>query len=96
MTATVTHHRLDQLYAQFKKLYPGKKFGFTASIEQMLTPPAHMPANEFARYPTDQSGKPWAGNADIDLVTWFDQACRFLDDFKRLEPLMKQRCAASS
>jgi hypothetical protein len=91
-----THHRLDQLYAQFRNLYPGKKFEFGASIEQMLTPPAHTPPNVFARYPTDQSGQPWAGYTDIDLVTWFDQACKFLDDFKRMKPLIKERYTATS
>ncbi len=91
-----THHRLQELYRQFNNLYPGKKFQFSASIEDMLTPSERTPANEFARYPTDQSGKPWAGNSHIDLVIWFDQAFKFLDDFKRLEPLLKERYPTKS
>jgi hypothetical protein len=91
-----SHHQLDQLYAQFKNLYQGKKFAFMAAIEQMLMPRPHMPANQFARYPTDQAGNPWAGHSDIDLVTWFNQACKFLDDFKRLEPLIKERYPATA
>jgi hypothetical protein len=90
-----THHQLDQLHAQFKNLYHGKKFAFTASIEEMLNPPQTTPTNVFARYPTDQSGQPWAGNTHIDLAIWFSQACKFLDDFKRLEPLMKERYPAT-
>jgi HEPN domain-containing protein len=85
------HHFLDQLYGQFKNLYPGKKFQFVGSIAEMVAPSALTPHNEFARYPSDQSGKPWQGHPHFDLATWFDQASRFLEDFRRLEPLMKTR-----
>jgi hypothetical protein len=90
------HHRLAELYGQFKNLYPGKKFQFVAAIDEMLTPPPHTPHNEFARYPTDQSGKPWLGNTHIDLVIWYDQASKFLKDSQTLEPLMKERYPAKT
>ncbi len=86
-----THHFLDELYKQFKNLYPGKKFEFTGSITEMVQRSNQTPFNEFANYPTDQSGNPWEGSCFIDIVTWFEQASKFVEDFKRLKPLMKER-----
>jgi HEPN domain-containing protein len=88
-----TIHHLDQLYGQFSKLYPGKGFEFSGAIGDLVQPSSQTPHNEFPRYPTDQSGSLWGGNCHFDLVTWFEQASRFLNDFKRLEPLLKQRHA---
>lgn len=85
------HHRLDQLYGQFKNLYPGNDFEFTGTNADMVRPSLRAPHNEFARYPTDWSGKPWAGHSHIDLVIFFEEASKFLDDFNRLWPLMKNR-----
>src|SRR5205814_1517508 len=84
-------HFLDQLYGQVTKLYPGKAFQFTGSIVDLARRSSQAPHNEFPRYPTNQSGRPWEGHSHFDLVTWFEQASRFLNDFKRLEPLMKER-----
>jgi HEPN domain-containing protein len=88
-------HHLDQLHGQFSKLYPGKNFEFSAALAQLVQPSRRAPHNEFPRYPTDQSGLPWQGCSHFDLVVWFEQATKFLNDFKRLEPLMKKRYGLS-
>jgi HEPN domain-containing protein len=90
-----TIHHLNQLYGQFSKLYPGKEFEFSGAIADLVRPSSESPRNEFSRYPTDQSGSLWRGNCHFDIVTWFEQASRFLIDFKQLEPLIKQRHSAA-
>ncbi|MBI3409332.1 MAG: hypothetical protein HY040_13390 [Planctomycetes bacterium] len=84
-------HPLDKLYGQFRKLYSGKAFEFTGSIDDIAQPSSKTPHNEFPRYPTNHSGQPWEGNCHFDLVKWFDEASRFLEDIKRLEPLIKHK-----
>lgn len=88
-----THHDRDQLYGQFKNLYPGKGVEFIGSVEAFVRPSELFPYNEFARYPTDHAGKPWEdrGHSFIDLARFFEQASLFLEDFNRLWPLMQIR-----
>lgn len=36
--AIQTNHRLKQLFGQFQKLYPGKRFEFTCSVSELVEP----------------------------------------------------------
>jgi HEPN domain-containing protein len=89
-------HDLEQLYNQYKKLYPGKKYEFEARISEIVAPHKNMPHNEFARYPTDHVGQPWPGYTHIDIAIWYDRLGVFQKDFDRLEPLMKARYETES
>ena len=86
-------HELQELYNRFRNLYPGKQFEFESEITSVVRPGPTTPHNQYARYPTDISGRPWQGHTHIDLVLWCMQLRRFDEDFRRLEPLMKQRYA---
>ena len=88
---TTSSHNLEQLYNQYKKLYPGKKFEYEAEISSIVAPHKNTPYNEFARYPTDHAGKPWPGYNHVDVAVWYDRFGAFQKDFDRLEPLMKER-----
>jgi hypothetical protein len=91
-----THHRLDELYGQVRSLCPGKEFEFTGAIADFVNPSEQTPGNQFARYPTDKSGKPWSSNVYIDVHLWSEQASKFRADFKRLEPLIKEHLSPSA
>jgi HEPN domain-containing protein len=84
-------HDLEQLYRQYKKLYPGTKFEFTGDILSVVTPRSDMPHNEFPRYPMDHAGKPWTGYTHVDIAVWFVRLDDFEKDFDRLQPLMQDR-----
>lgn len=84
-------HDLQQLYNHFKNLYPGKKYEFEGDVSNAVRPSPLTPYNEFARYPVDHTGLPWQGNTHIELTTWYKQVCLFINDFERLEVLLKQR-----
>lgn len=86
-----TTHELIQLYNQFKKLYPGKKYKFKGDIINATRPDPRTPANQFARYPTNTSGQPFHINTFIDIVTMDTQVLLFSNDYERLEPLLKQQ-----
>jgi len=87
----VPSHNLQQLYSQYSKLFPGKKFQFQGEIKSIVTPKSNTPHNEFARYPIDHTGRPWSGNTHIDLAIWYVRLAEFEKDFDRLEPLVKER-----
>ena len=92
-------HCLEQLYNQFRNLYPGEEYEFSFSIADMVAPSPRTPYNQFTRYPADRSGKPWEGYTHIDLVIWYEQASKFLDDIDRLRFLIMERhqkCAEES
>jgi len=84
-------HNLEQLYKQYKKLYPGKKFEFEGEISSVIGPHQSTPYNEFARYPTDHAGQPWPGYTHVDIAIWYERLDAFHKDFERLEPLIKDR-----
>jgi len=84
-------HELQVLYNRFKNLYPGNRYEFEGEIVSVVRPAPSATHNQYARYPTDISGQPWQGHTHIDLVLWYTQLRRFDQDFRRLEPLMKQR-----
>jgi HEPN domain-containing protein len=84
-------HNLEQLYNQYKKLYPGKKYEFEAEISSVVRPHQNTPYNEFARYPTDHAGQPWPGYTHVDVAVWYERLSVFQKDFDRLEPLLKER-----
>lgn len=84
-------HNLEQLYNQYKKRYPGKKYEFEAEISSVVYLHQNTPHNEFARYPTDHAGQPWPGYAQVDIVIWYERLSVFQNDFDRLEPLLKER-----
>lgn len=85
------HHHLDQLFAQYKNLYPGERFKFTCAVDELVQSSPQTPHNQYARYPTDLSNRPWRGNTHIDLAIWYVEAFKLLDDFRRLEPLIKAK-----
>jgi hypothetical protein len=72
-------------------LYPGKKFAFTGAIADVADSARQIPFNEFVRYPSDRSGKRWLGSPYFDLALWLQEASKFIEDFRRLEPLIKAR-----
>ena len=84
-------HNLQELYNQFRKLYPGKKHQFEGDIVSAVRQISITPYNVYTRYPTDNFGQLWPGNTHIDLVIWYKQLCLFVKDFERLEPLLKER-----
>ncbi len=90
------NHHLQELYNQFKNLYPGKKYEFEGDIVSAVRRSAATPNNQYARYPTDVFGRPWQEYTHIELVTWYKQLCLFVKDFDRLEPLLKQRYSQGS
>ncbi|MBN1929981.1 MAG: HNH endonuclease [Desulfobacterales bacterium] len=85
------HHHLNQLFGQYKNLYPGKRLCFTCTVNELVEPSKQTPNNQYARYPTNKEGKPWEGYTHIDLAIWYKQAVKLLDDFQRLEPVMKEK-----
>ena len=84
-------HKLEQLYNQYKILYPGKKYEFEAEMLGVVSPHKNTPNNEFARYPMNHAGQPWPGYSHVDIAIWYDRLSVFRKDFDRLEPLMKER-----
>ena len=84
-------HNLQELYNQFRNLYPGKNFEFEGDIVNAVRSTTVTPYNQYARYPTDLGGQTWQTYTHIELVTWYNQIRRFARDFERLEPLLKQR-----
>lgn len=86
-----THHHLKQLFGQYKNLFPGKRFDFTCAVTELVEPSKQTPNNQYARYPANKDGKPWEGYTHIDLAIWYLQAEKLLKDFRRLEPLMREK-----
>jgi len=86
-----THHHLKQLFGQYKNFYPGKRFNFTCAVDELVEPSKQTPNNQYARYPMNKEGKPWEGYTHIDLAIWYIQAMKLLEDFRRLEPLLKEK-----
>lgn len=86
-----THHHLKQLFRQYKNLYPGKRLDFTCAVNELVEPSKQILNNQYSRYPMNKEGKPWEGYTHIDLAIWYTQAVKLLDDFQRLEPLMKKK-----
>ena len=79
-----THHRLDDLYERFHRLY--SDVTFEASVPVMIRPRKDFPYNQFARYPTDLQGRPWTGLRHIDVADWYRQVCLLANDFERIQP----------
>jgi hypothetical protein len=88
--AVPTNHNTDQLYNQFRNLYPGKKFEFDAPVADIVRPSDQTPNNEFSRYPTDRSGELWSSNSHFEPCAELRITVELLQDFERMEPLMKQ------
>jgi hypothetical protein len=85
-------HRLDDLHNEFRNLYPGKKFHFAGSIEDIVTPNSDRPYPQFSRYPVDSTGEPWRRcSVHLDLGTWLEELSQFKEDYNRLWPLLKSR-----
>jgi len=77
-----THHQLQQLFRQYRNLYPGKSFDFTCAVNELVEPSHRTPNNQYARYPTNKEGKPWEGYTHIDLAIWYVQSVKLLEDFR--------------
>ena len=90
-------HKLDDLYNEFRNLYPGKKFHFLAKIQDIVTPDPDRPYSQFARYPVDSEGKPWGGgNVHFHLGLWLEQLRQFREDYERLRPLLESKYPSDS
>jgi len=85
------HHNLQQLYNQFSKLYPGKKYSFKGKIADVIRPDPNRPYPEFTRYPANHAGQSFETPTHFSLSIWEEQLRLFSNDFKRLEPLLKER-----
>jgi HEPN domain-containing protein len=84
-------HDLAGLRRQFRNLYPGKKYEFTAQIDEAVKEHPNQPHMEWTRYPIDQNGKVWRGSSHFTLELWKDQMEAFRKDFDRLIPLIEAR-----
>jgi HEPN domain-containing protein len=89
-------HDLEHLYNEFRNLYPGKKFNFTARIDEVVTKDQARPYAEYSRYPIDTSGKLWPGNSHFDFDIWLKQLELFKKEYERLIPLVKERYSVNS
>ena len=85
------HHKMDKLYRKYIALFPGNDFAFQGKIQDFVKPSAMAPHNLYARYPGEKNGKPWQGHTHIDISIWYREADKFLSDFKRLKPLIKEQ-----
>ena len=85
------HHKVDKLYTKYTDLFPGDDFAFNGKIQDFVKPSTIAPHNLYARYPTEKNGKPWQGHTHIDIAIWYMEANKFLLDFKRLKPLIKEK-----
>ena len=88
-------HDLAGLHGQFRNLYPGKRYEFTARIDEAVQEHPNQPHMEWTRYPIDQDGKVWRGNSHFILELWKDQMEAFRKDFDRLIPLIEARKKSS-
>jgi len=86
-----SHHRIDEIYQQFIKLYPGKKFEFIGTIKEFGKPMPQAPVNEYSRYPVGRNSQEWIGNTHIDIAIYYQEASKFKDDYTRLKSLIKER-----
>lgn len=86
-----THHRIDEIYSQFIKLYPGDKYKFSGSIEKFVKPMPQAPINEYSRYPIGRNEQEWSGNTHIDIAIYYYEVSKFKKDYERLKPLIKGR-----
>ena len=86
-----THHKLNDLFNQFKNLYPSKDFSFCARVDDIIQQENTLLASEYTRYPADRKGKLWLKSDHFDIPTWSDEADLLADDFQRLEKLIKKK-----
>lgn len=84
-------HILQQLYNEFRNLYPGKNFRFEGSIEEIVGRDASRPYPEYSRYPIDTSGNLWPENSHFEFEVWLEQLELFQKDYSNLIPLIKER-----
>ncbi len=81
----------QNVHKQYVNLYPGAKYEFTGKIEEFVRPMPQAPVNEYARYPAMKDGQAWSGNTHIDIVIYYIEASKFMNDYLRLKPLIKER-----
>jgi len=84
-------HDLDQLHGEFRNLYPGRRFEFTAAIGDFVAKHPKRPDSEYPRYPIDRTGKTWDVSEHFILEIWEKELTRFAADFERLMPLVTAR-----
>lgn len=87
-------HDLNQLYNEFKNLYPSKKFQFKGKIEEICEKDKQRPYSEFQKYPVDKSGNLWVPSF-YDLHLWKSQLAFFKGDYERLIPVIKGENSSS-
>lgn len=84
-------HKMEQMLGTYRKRYPDKAYAFTGTIDDAVRDSAARPAGQFLRYPEDRNGVPWPGHVHFDLGIWLGETRRFRDDYRRLEPLLRER-----
>jgi len=84
-------HNLQKLYDKYCSLYQEDAFQFEVDIESIVRKNPAYPYNTFAKYPVDNEGNLWTGNAHIDIIIWLKYAKITHKDFLRLEPLIIEK-----
>jgi hypothetical protein len=83
-------HSMATILQRFRARYPGDTYAFSGRIDEAVRDLAIQPAGQFLRYPVDRKGVPWPGHSHFDLELWLGQVRAFRDDYRRLEPLVKE------
>jgi len=83
-------HSMAALLARFRSLYPGNAYSFSGKVDEAVRDIPAQPVGQFLRYPVDRQGAPWPGHSHFDLDVWLGQARQLRDDYRRLEPLLKE------
>ena len=96
------HHDLEDLKADYDRLYPGKTFIFEMPFkteilgfddedeanEQLRQLKKRMPHDQLFRYPMDKAKKGWQGALGFDPETFIDTLYRLRGDYERLGLLL--------
>ena len=90
------HHRLEEHHAQFRKLFPGKRFAFEGRIDEAVASDPLRPDSEYSRYPRDKKAQPWQVNTHFDVPLWLAQLQIIRRDFERLLPRIEERYPLSA
>jgi hypothetical protein len=84
-------HNIAAALGRYRTLYPGPTYAFRGRVDEAARDIPEQPPSQFLRYPVDSAGVAWPGHSDFDLRLWLEQAQLFREDYKRLEPLLRER-----
>jgi HEPN domain-containing protein len=89
-------HNLETMLARYRTAYPGQAYAFEGRIDDAARRQEARPFAQFLRYPESGDGAPWPGSVHFDLDVWMEQARLFRDDYRRLEPLLREKSLAGA